>query len=63
MSLTKLRLFVGVVDQGVISLANLLIGLLLINFVSKADYGTYVIANSVILLLVGLSNGLINVVV
>ena len=56
----RIRVLIGVFDQGLISVANLMIGVLLIRYVSKEDYGIYVIANSVILLVLGLSNGLIN---
>jgi len=60
MKLNKVKAFIGVFDQGLISLSNLLIGLVLINYVSKSDYGAYVLANAIILLILGLSNGLIN---
>lgn len=57
---SKLNLFVGFFDQGLISISNLLIGLLLINSVPKAEYGIYVVANACILLGLGFSNGMIN---
>jgi len=53
------HLGIALVDQAMLSAANFGIALLLINAVPKADYGLFVIANTVILLVVGYQNALV----
>jgi O-antigen/teichoic acid export membrane protein len=59
MSKIKKDVFYSVIDQGMISVSNLGIGLFLINFSSKEQYGVYGIGFTIILLAVGIMNALI----
>ena len=58
-SLIRHSATIAIFDQGLISLSNLLIGLSLINFTSKENYGLYGIGFAAILLSVGAANALI----
>lgn len=59
MSKIRKDVLYSVIDQGLISASNLGIGLLLINFSSKEQYGYYGIGFSTILLAIGVMNALI----
>lgn len=50
---------ISFVDQAILSAANFFIGIALVKFVAKADYGLYVLAYAIILFVVGLQNALI----
>ncbi len=49
----------GILDQGLLSLTNLGIGLFLINYTTKENYGLYGIGFAVVLFFIGVTNGLI----
>ncbi len=49
----------SLVDQAVLSLANFLVGIFLIQNTSKDAYGSYVVAFAVILLLIGVQNAIV----
>lgn len=51
----------GIVDQGLLSLTNLGIGLFLINYTTKENYGLYGIGFVVVLFFIGVANGLITI--
>lgn len=50
---------ISFIDQAILSAANFLVGIVLVKFVAKADYGLYVLAYTIILFIVGLQNALI----
>lgn len=50
---------ISLVDQAMLSLANLLVGVFLIQNTGKEDYGIYVIAYAVILYVVGVQNAIV----
>ena len=50
----------SLIDQGLLSVFNLLIGIFLIKQLPPSEYGLYVLATSIILLVIGLQNALIN---
>lgn len=55
----KIDAVYGILDQGLLSLTNLGIGLFLINFTTKESYGLYGIGFAIVLFFVGVSNGVI----
>lgn len=56
---SKISALCGLLDQGLLSLTNLGIGLFLINSTTKENYGLYGIGFVIVLFFVGVANGLI----
>ena len=56
---TRKHVAISFVDQAILSAANFLVGIVLIKYVTKTDYGLYVLAYAIILFIVGLQNALI----
>ncbi|MEK7351588.1 MAG: hypothetical protein AAB177_12005, partial [Nitrospirota bacterium] len=56
---TRKHVAISFVDQAILSAANFLVGIVLIKYVAKTDYGMYVLAYTIILFIVGLQNALI----
>jgi O-antigen/teichoic acid export membrane protein len=59
MGKSKIDAIYGILDQGLLSLTNLGIGLFLINYTTKESYGLYGIGFATVLFFVGVANGLI----
>jgi O-antigen/teichoic acid export membrane protein len=59
MKKSKIDALCGIIDQGLLSLANLGIGLFLINHTTKENYGLYGIGFAIVLFFVSVQNGLI----
>ncbi len=59
MKKNKIDALYGIVDQGLLSLTSLGIGLFLINNTTKENYGLYGIGFALVLFFVGVANGLI----
>jgi O-antigen/teichoic acid export membrane protein len=59
MTKSKIDAIYGILDQGLLSLTNLGIGLFLINNATKENYGLYGIGFAVVLFFVSVENGLI----
>lgn len=53
------QVVISFLDQAMLSAANFMVGIVLIKFVTKVDYGLYVLAYTIILFIVGLQNALI----
>ena len=56
---SKIDALYGILDQGLLSLTNLGIGLFLINYSTKENYGLYGIGFAIVLFFVSVENGLI----
>jgi len=56
---SKIDALYGILDQGLLSLTNLGIGLFLINYTTKENYGLYGIGFAIVLFFVSVENGLI----
>ncbi len=56
----RTSVIISVVDQAMLSAANLLLGIFLIRHSSKEEYGAYVLGYAIILFLVGIQNALVS---
>jgi O-antigen/teichoic acid export membrane protein len=56
----RTSVIISVLDQALLSAANLLLGVFLIKHSSKEEYGSYVLAYTLILFLFGVQNALVN---